>query len=708
MKRILLLAFCLILLFQTQAAAAGSTAQGAATAGMPASKTVYDQVADISVTVGLQDFTVYALKKRFTAAPFQEGSVTFAQVEKILPWLGYIVNYDTKKKTLTASSTVLKCTVKAGSTAYTVNGKTLKFSKVPKALTGRFMVPLEELFKSLGYTVQTNKAAKTIRISKYKTMDIGSFALYDKAKETQNFIRLDHTGIQYQALKEITIQQMYAYRGAVIAYVYDRLQRFNKLVRYEKGRFIDLKTNFDIVSTYEFGDSRVFYGYDNGDKKYKLYRFDGTSLILVVDDCYSSVQVNFKDHIILNQYDSNRNYSIVKLDRGWNLTVLDTRRTMVEYFISDNWLYIKAKPQEGPLQHFLVFNGTSMIRVSITANALFKPVGEIDFSDIRVCGDKVYAILRLEPVKSTAGGGVRGKVFRLEESQATELPLDPHDTDFTLIESYNGKLYLSGNYKDGTVKRYANYEYAPGGSYVELSDPKFTNKELMFTKSQVEYGTMFLSGKLIHNVEKTQEDVLYVLRGNTWNYAMDIVSIESMVQTGRGLYLNVKDYDRAKPHIKRDSVLFIDNLLQIGNAAIDFNITHQSVIGNSLVFAGANKITRRSEVNRHDGAYDELIPGFQVSYWEMINGQVFTGGKQDMISSLHRINDTGTMQLRDKFETKSVVATRDPALYLVYGIERDKTSVYNNTQVLYLFDMKKGIYTLMTAGTDIQQILRYN
>jgi hypothetical protein len=694
-KRIFAILFSLALLLQTQSAEAGI---------LP-SKVVYSDFADVSITVGSKEFKVHAMKKNFNVIPFTVGALTYVQADNILPWPGYSAKFDLKKKVLTVSSAAQNFIIKADSLTYTLNGKTSKFSKAPKVMNGKLMVPMEELFKSLGYTVLSNKLAKTVRILKFRRLNLGSIAFYDKGPDNQNFYRFDSSGIFSEACKDMTITQLYSYKGVIIGYAYDRLQRVNKLIRYDNGKFSDLKLNFDIVSTYEFGDSRVFYGYDNKDKKYKLYRFNGTALTLVADDCYSSIQVNFNNSIILNKYDSNRNYSVVKVDPHWNVVELDTGKTMTEYFISDNWLYIKARPQEGTGLYFLVFNGTSIVRVALNSSSISKSSAEINFKDIRICDGKVYAVLPVESVQGSGRKVVSRKLHQLEGSTVIKLPYDPYDSNFTLMEAYNGKLYLSGSHQGS--QQYTTFEYTPGGTYNVINDSKFSGKNLMFQKSRVEYGTLFLTGKLINPVDGSREDIMYVHQKEAWNYAMDVVSIESVVETANGIYLNVKDYDRAAPNIRRDSVVFINSKQQISNAAIDFNITNQSVAGNSLVFAGANKITKRSEVNRHNGMYDELIPGFGVMYWELINGRVFTGGKQDLMYSLYTITGTGMEKLKENFDTKAVLATRNANFYLVYGIERDKTSVYRDSRVIYLYDMQNKTFSLVTAGVDVKQILLY-
>lgn len=694
LKKLLAALFTIALLLQSFPTAAAS---------LPP-KTINSDFVDVSCKIAVKEFYIHTIRKSFAAAPYYEGKSVFVQVDCILPMLGYKAVYDSKAKVLTAEGPN-KLVIKAGSTSYTFNGKINRFTFAPKVKSMKLMVPLEELFKAMGCTVKVDRLAGTVRITKYKSFDTGSIVFYDKTTSLspQSLFRMDGKELYRDVFTDISIYEFYSYKGVIIGNVYDRLLRFNKLVRYDKGKFINLKANFDVISTYEFGGSRVFYGYDNEDKKYKLYRFDGSSLVLVVDDCYSSVQVNFKDSIILNKYDSNRDYTVVKLDSRWNMTVLDTKKTMTQYFISDNWLYMKAVPQEGTGIYFMVFNGDKVVNVAIPAGSTI-PVESIKFECIRICDNKIYTIVpvtyMLNGIKTT-----QNKLVQLQESQMIRLPDDQLNSDFSILDSYNGRLYLCGYRKLGGIKQYSTFEYTPGGTYSIINDPKLINKNIMFTKSYVELGTLFLTGKLLNDKGAATEDVLYVYRGGVWNYAMDIVSLESFVQTSNGLYLNVKDYGRSTPSTKRDSVLFIDNSLQISNAAIDFNITNQSVLGSSLVFAGANNITKRSEVNRHNIRYDELIPGYTVSYWEQIQDRVFTGGRQDAVQSLNCITASDISRLKDNFDAKDVYAARKAGLYLVYGIEHDKTSPYNGCRVLYLYDIQTAVFTLVTAGVDIKQIL---
>jgi hypothetical protein len=191
-KRIFAILFSLALLLQTQSAEAGI---------LP-SKVVYSDFADVSITVGSKEFKVHAMKKNFNVIPFTVGALTYVQADNILPWLGYSAKFDLKKKVLTVSSAAQNFIIKADSLTYTLNGKTSKFSKAPKVMNGKLMVPMEELFKSLGYTVLSNKLAKTVRILKFRRLNLGSIAFYDKGPDNQNFYRFDSSGIFSEACKD--------------------------------------------------------------------------------------------------------------------------------------------------------------------------------------------------------------------------------------------------------------------------------------------------------------------------------------------------------------------------------------------------------------------------------------------------------------------------------------------------------------------------
>ena len=446
-----------------------------------------------------------------------------------------------------------------------------------------------------------------------------------------------------------------------------------------------------------------WYGYDNAKKVYKLYRLSKGILSLVVDDCYSSEQIFFKDSIILNRYDSNRNYSVVRVDSDWQVTELDTGKTITESVIRDNWIYMKAVPQDGAGVYFLVFNGASLLRVTISSADI--RTEDIRLEDFRVCEGRVYGILPTI-ISTGAYTTVNGRLYRFDESIAVKMPDDAWQLDLNLIESYNGQIYLSGSYKQGTKTRYINYMSTPDGLYTQLTGPKFDERDLQFEEARVEFGTLFLSGKRYNETGKT-EDILYAQRNGVWNSALDVVGLESVTETPLGLYLKVQDYDRATPATKRDSLLYLGPDMSIVNAAIDYEISHQSVIGQALVFAGANKLTKRTGVVSHSLEYRELIPSYAVSLWEIMPGRVFTGGRQDAVDSFRLLDANGAKLLRDNFETKIVAAAKVVDQFLLYGIERDKASVWAGQKVLYFYDMKKNTYTLLTAGVDIAEILSY-
>lgn len=663
----------------------------------------YDNYADITVTANNKEYSIFYMIKNFVVAPIHEDNVYFIEIENILPYLGYTVTINSIKKTLHAESPANTFEFKANSLDFSFNKKAMKFTKATKYISRKILVPSDEVFRLLGFTIIQDKTAKTLRLTKIKPFDIGNFIFYNNnTASSQDVYNLNIKGITKNPFNDIVINQIYEYKNVVICYAYDKRKRINKLSKYKDGKFTDLKLNFDVVSTYEFGNSRVFYGYDNSDKKYKLYRFNGSVLLLAVDDCFSTMNVEYQNNIILNKYDSDRNYTIVKVDPSWNVSEISKGNTMAEYFISDNWLYISAKPQEGIGPYFMVFNGKSVLRVGIISNENIE--GEIFLKDIRVCSNRVYAIARVKKAGSSSSA-TKGKLFLLEENSAVMLPYDPYDMDFTLIESYNGKILLSGSYGEGKDKNYENYEFENLQYKPLSSNPKFADRDISFRNSQISQKTMFLTGKIINVTTNKTEDVMYVNKDGIWNYAMDVISIKSTAATSQGIYLNIVDYDRTKPQSKRDSVLFIDPSVKITNAAIDFKITNQTIMWDSLVFSGSNNITKRAEVNRHSKEYSELIRNFSVNYWEPVGQRIFTGGTQDGIYSFYCLNKDNTLMLRSKFEVKKVLTTGLPNTYLVYGTERDKKSAYRNTNVLYLYDIQKGSFSLIAAGISIGQIM---
>lgn len=693
MKKVLLLliAFTMLLVQLPMAATAETT-------DTKTEKVTYDGYADITLTTDDKKFVVHSITKSFSTAPFNNQGQLFVQIDQILPWLGYKVDYDNKIGLMTATNGTQSLSLKDKSLQYKVNGKALKFTKAPKIVANKLTASVNDVFKSLGYEISYNSKTKTTKILKYTDLGIGEFALFNKQVNLPNFFTIDKKGIYGDIFSNTEIKDIYSQDGVIILYVYDQLLRQNKLVKRENGKFVELKQNFDIVDTYIFGGCRVFYGYDNKDKKYKLYRFTGNNLSLVVGDCYSSVQVNFKDSIILNKYDSNRNYTIVKIDSKWKVTQLYTNMTMTEYCITDDWLYMKTRPQEGTKQYLLVSNGASIMMVTCTdSNA--KELYNIEFDDVRVCSGKVYAILQDDKKLR--------KLYQLDVDKAKKVSADPYNLNVEVMESYNGKLYLFGT-DSSKQKLNRIVEYTPGGSYSTVNYGKLSGKNVKVAKTMVINNTMILLGKQAVGVEAPKEEVLYTFKTGTWNYTLDVKSIDSYVVTKKGVYLKVKDFDRASvKSTARNSVLFVNNSGSISNAAIDFNITNQSVIGDSLIFAGANNITNRYDISSHDLKYRELVTGFTVKYWNLVSDQVFTGGTQDKIQTLYSLTPSTSKLVKKNFEVKSVLDTRVPDIYLIYGIEGDKTSIYSGSKVLYAYNMKTNAFILLTAGKDIEKIIPY-
>ncbi|MDF2890908.1 MAG: copper amine oxidase family protein [Clostridia bacterium] len=704
MKKAALTLLCLIILLQ-------SLNLPMITADTVTQKVIYDEFVDVSITIDTRDFYVYSLKKQFGEITYAEGTVIFSQIDKILPWLGYTAKYDTTTKILTAFNDKQRFVIKAGNLTYTLNGEIVKFTKPSKDIKGKLMVPTEELFKALGYTIQSDAATKTIHITKFKDYNTGRIALYNKSATSNNFYYLDTTALLSQNYKDITINELYSYGSNIIGYVYDKVNRYNKLVKYENGSFVDINfNNFDIVSTYEFGNSRVFYGYDNTNKKYKLISYNGYTFNIVVDDCYSSQQINFKGSIILNKYDSDRNYSIVKVDQYFNVKEIDKKKTMTEYFISDNWLYMKTKPQEGTDISFLVYNGTDMLKVNIPYNILPRQITNLEFDDIRICNGRIFLLLlNTSNMKS---------LYELKEDDLVPIFEKFTYHNFNLMESYKGKLYLCGYERAGKFNRYDTLTYTPGGKFILVNDPKFTDKNIMFTMSKVENGILFLGGKMgsieyrpSYVINTPSQEVLYVHNGYAWNYAMDIRKLDAITNVGTGMFLKVTDFDRGSGSASRNSILYLENpavnsYLNLFNVAIDYTTTHEAVIDRYYIFAGSNKLTKKTGLNYSQyGVANELIRGFTVNYWNKVRGQIFCGGKVDMQTYLYNISQNKEKIIRIDFDTKLVLETKDPNLYLIYGIERDKTNIYNGNKALYLYNASSNTFTLVTVGIEIEKSL---
>lgn len=198
------------------------------------------------------------------------------------------------------------------------------------------------------------------------------------------------------------------------------------------------------------------------------------------------------------------------------------------------------------------------------------------------------------------------------------------------MELYNEKFYLTLSIKIGSATQYYTYKYSPKGTSTLVRNNEIKDRNLKFEKSLVSNDTLFLIGKMGKNVDVLNEDIMYVHRSGVWNYTMDIKSIEAIIEVNKKLYVNVKDYDRTTSNAKRNSALYIDEKGNISNAIINFNITNQSVLGNSWFFAGDNKITKRSGVNSHNSSCNELISGFSVTYWEPMNDIIFAGGNKTL------------------------------------------------------------------------------
>ncbi len=87
-----LLTLALLVPILQTGATTGTTAQASVASAGPT--TLLDAVVDVSVSAGSLEFNVFSVKKRFSVVPVVVKGVLFAQVERILPFLGYTVKYD--------------------------------------------------------------------------------------------------------------------------------------------------------------------------------------------------------------------------------------------------------------------------------------------------------------------------------------------------------------------------------------------------------------------------------------------------------------------------------------------------------------------------------------------------------------------------------------------------------------------------------------
>lgn len=672
----------------------------------------------IKVTEGDMNYTVYDVASKFYTAPAKIDNVLYVQADRFLASLGFTVQYDRKTKTLSAALDKDSLAITADKTKAVRNGKPLLFTHPMKEVKNALMLPFEEFVKKYGFTTAYDAKTKLYTASKSVDYKLGNLFLYDSSTTGKQFVySITKTGLAVKAYTELKIGEVYPYNKKLVVYAYNTQAKYNSLYLYEAEKFIELRTNFDLVDSYDFGGYKVFYGYNNEEKRYQLFRFDGTELKLVEGDCYSPVQTVLGDNIIVGTFNKKRRYDIKAINKDWTVRILsegivpgtETKHpglTLLDTLVSGDWAYMKAVVQgDGDSVYFLAYNGKDVKWINVETNEK-----NLDFTHVRVCADRLYLAFdknkdgRRELLKADTSTTAAGLDIALDKKY-----------EITAIESYLDQLYLAAKIakKDSNTGKEVKGSFCFNPATAEAKQLEYTQADdtatayYPFEKSMVNNSRMYL---LAGRNSPTKD--LYVNYGNTWAYPVfGIVEITSVVSTPQGEFLNVKDVDSMTSR-NRNTVLLLDSSLKVENVALDYTMKNHFVNGLTFLFSGTNTAPNtiaggqkiKESVSSYSGSSKEVLTGFSTKYWAPVNGTVYVNGTEDGGSMSYAVTSKEAKPLKSGLTITKVSATGNPRLLLMAGTDK---SDGREIKVLYVYDPDKKTYSLISAGISFKDIILY-
>lgn len=655
---------------------------------------------ELTFTIGAKEYTANGGKKLLESSPLLSRGIPMLPVETVFKELGYVVKINAKDKSLSASKEGTVIQVKPDLDSAVVNDENVKLDVRTKIVDGKLYVPVSFLSAYSGFTVIWDASTKTVKINSVVKSDTGKILFYEKKTDNQNSVYY-YNG---EELKRIPmtgkeVVNWFSYKGKVLATIFDRTKNNNNFVMFAGDTFKTLIRDFDIKDTFEFNRNLLIHGYDRSQKLDKLYRFDGIRLHLVQNNFCVGEHIEFKDKLLINKYDNARNYSLLVFDKNsWEPSILKDGFIMKGFMDDGDLLYMTGIWQKGTNRPLASYNGMG------TAVTDFRIIHEnipIDIEKFAVLDGKIYAIVE------DRASGMDKDLKMIDNNYIWDVGISTttryynNTYQYLAIKKFNGKIYLG---VDRNTK--AN---APA-SVVEMTaanNARVLIDEFQLKEFRLESNRLIALGNQKTDAKSYKDPAMYIYTGSSLSRALDVLKIRNTLTSGDRLYMDVRDKDRISG--KERNTLLLHTDAGVKNLIVDFDMKNWASVGRSLILAGYEADIRKNKLYSYSLKFNQLQSSFEIKNWSQLEDKLFVNGYDPDTRqySLYKFSTGVYDKLRDGIEVLSIIKAKGNQ-YLMNASEKDKACSLCGKKVLYIYDDNTKVFALLKLDISVNSMVYVN
>lgn len=685
---------------------------------------------DLKFTIDKVNYTSKTQNKKMDIAPTIVNGRTLVPFRTIFEELGFDIDWNGATKSITATRQGMTIKLQIDNISASVNGKAVQLDAAPTIKDDRTLVPLRFVAESSGAFVDWDGETKSISINRIGTFDTGTVLFYDqKGKNPQVYV-YDGKSIATISLNGKEIKNTITYNGGLLITLFDADNDTNNLVTFRNGNFKTLINNFEIRDQVEFNDNLVLYGYDRNQKEDMLYRFDGKDIYKIADNFAMGNYVIFNEQLLINRYTNTRQYSLVVFEKNsWTPKVLEKDVILEDSMIDDDILFMSCAHAIKPENSFLSYDGKVL-------RDLTKDLDKELKADLEIILEKTSHFIDKDGVNNiitVAKKRGREHLIVLKNSKANPSTYDVYDifipesatngrstVRISDVETYNGLIYLAVSdtksiltatsfHNTGLSEGMRKENTLTGKRYLVLGNVKTLYDNCNF-QSFFHEGDKFI----IHIQDSNSRDYrLYIWDENKESIIHDVTKIISTKIIDKNMFLAVEDIDRITGG-RRHALILYDSSINSASARIrnlvlgmERNVWDQ--LDNSLVISGTEADIKRSKVYIYSDEFKELLSNFQVSYWNKIDGKVFTSGKDSdsNLFSFHSINSRNSKLLRNNFDVQNVIKVKGD-YYIVYGKDQTPNGPFRSKNILYIYNERTNTFVDIVIDLQLTDLIFIN
>lgn len=685
-------------------------------------ETITTEFVDVTYVINSKDYVSKGITKKLDVGPYIDSGRTLVPFRSILEELGYVVEWDAVNKFIT-------CTKKGDDTiklqinnnTATIGTAKKNMEVAPKVVAGRTFVPLRFISENAGASVVWDGNKKSIYISKVPQYKTGTVMFYEKGSNKDSKVYVyDGTKITIVPIEDKEIKNWRSYKGKVLATIFNPTTNNNDFSIFKDDKFETLIKNFDMKDTFEFNNNLLIHGYDREQKFDKLYRFDGDQLILVEDNFYVGNRYVFKDKLIINKYNNNRQYSLLEFSKtSWKPVVLKEEFIIKESFQDEHALYMAGAWQEGGNKPLASYDGNKFIilhpnlTVNIKGLVMFSGKLHVVHGGNLITIEKdtisnvlfpvssgIYANYKVNTImyykdkkKLIIGVNTGGPMYYDSSVKTTTytFPKDKKHEAFVLAlnEGYSYEVKTKG------VNPTSNKSITVNSNAFKNILDKFLLLNLYEEKD-----LMLMTGTETDD----NDSALNIYNGTDFTKALDVTKVRDYVSVGGKTFIHVDDSNRIT-NLARSTVIVYENKT-IKNLVVGFKPNQFSTVKDSLLLYGLESDINRTKVYSYGKEFTELLDNFESRYWTKFGDIIFVNGldKNNQIQYLYKFNDENLNILKEQIRVNKMIKAKG-SYYFMDTNDFDKKTEFYGKRILFIYDEVSDDFIIMKVNLNISDML---